>query len=71
MSSEERVTVSVKGDRDPGYGSTSKMIAEAALCLLRDVPSEGKGGIWTPGALMPEALKQRLEAHAGLTFTVE
>ena len=71
MSSEERVTVSVKGDRDPGYGSTSKMIAEAELCLLRDVPSEGKGGIWTPGALMPEALKQRLEAHAGLTFTVE
>ncbi|MBB5711531.1 saccharopine dehydrogenase family protein [Sphingomonas xinjiangensis] len=71
MPSEERVTVSVKGDRDPGYGSTSKMIAESALCLLRDVPAEGKGGIWTPGALMPEALKARLEAHAGLTFAVE
>ena len=25
---------SVQGDRDPGYGSTSKMLAEAAMCLL-------------------------------------
>lgn len=66
-----RVTASVKGDRDPGYGSTCKMISESALCLLRDVPAEGRGGIWTPGALMPEALKKRLEAHAGLTFTIE
>lgn len=40
----------ITGDRDPGYGSTSKMIAESALCLVRDV--EGEGGIWTPGALM-------------------
>src|ERR1700735_2801478 len=29
-----QVRASVKGDRDPGYGSTSKMIAECALCLL-------------------------------------
>lgn len=64
-----RLTASVKGDRDPGYGSTSKMIAESALCLLRDV--DGKGGIWTPGALMPEALRKRLEAKAGLTFAIE
>jgi short subunit dehydrogenase-like uncharacterized protein len=71
MPTGERVTVSVKGDKDPGYGSTCKMIAESALCLLRDVPAEGKGGIWTPGALMAEPLKKRLEANAGLTFTVE
>src|SRR5580700_11344810 len=32
------VRASVKGDRDPGYGSTSKMIAECAICLLRDTP---------------------------------
>jgi len=69
MPTGERVTVSVKGDRDPGYGSTCKIIAESALCLLRDV--EGKGGIWTPGALMAEPLKKRLEANAGVTFTVE
>ena len=64
-----QITATVKGDRDPGYGSTSKMIAEAAICLLRDVPQD-KGGIWTPGALMAEPLTKRLEANAGLTFTV-
>ena len=26
---------SVMGDMDPGYGSTSKMIAESALCLIK------------------------------------
>jgi short subunit dehydrogenase-like uncharacterized protein len=71
MPTGERVTVSVKGDKDPGYGSTCKMITESALCLLRDVPTQGKGGIWTPGALMPEPLRKRLEANAGLTFAVE
>ncbi len=59
---------SVKGDRDPGYGSTSKMIAEAALCLAE---TESEGGIWTPGALMGHTLMTRLTAHAGLTFTNE
>ncbi|MBO9624051.1 MAG: saccharopine dehydrogenase NADP-binding domain-containing protein [Sphingomonas sp.] len=71
MPDGERVTAVVKGDKDPGYGSTSRMIAESALCLLRDVPAEGKGGIWTAGALMPEPLKQRLEAHAGIRFSTE
>ena len=60
---------SVTGDRDPGYGSTSKMIAEAALCLIRDV--DGEGGVWTAGALMAEPLKARLEANAGLKFVVK
>jgi len=69
MPDGQRVTANVKGDRDPGYGSTSKMIAESALCLIRDV--EGEGGIWTAGALMAAPLKARLEANAGLTFTVE
>jgi len=69
MPDGQRLLASVKGDRDPGYGSTSKMIAESALCLIRDV--EGEGGIWTAGALMAEPLKKRLEANAGLTFAVE
>lgn len=63
---EARVECVVTGDRDPGYGSTSKMIAEAALCLVQDV--KGDGGIWTPGALMGDALRERLVAKAGLTF---
>jgi short subunit dehydrogenase-like uncharacterized protein len=62
--------VAVTGDKDPGYGSTSKMIAETAVCLLRDgaaVP----GGVWTPGAALKQALINRLIANAGMTFEVE
>jgi short subunit dehydrogenase-like uncharacterized protein len=62
-----RVEAVVTGDRDPGYGSTSKMIAESALCLVRDV--QGEGGTWTPGALMGPALRKRLRERAGLTFS--
>src|SRR5207248_8690362 len=62
-----RVQAVVTGDRDPGYGSTSKMIAESALCLVCDV--QGEGGTWTPGALMGPALRKRLKERAGLTFS--
>jgi short subunit dehydrogenase-like uncharacterized protein len=65
-----QVRVAVRGDRDPGYGSTSKMISECAICLLRDTP-EVLGGIWTPGAAMGNRLIKRLVDHAGLTFEVE
>ena len=60
----------VTGDRDPGYGSTSKMIAECAICLRRDTP-DVPGGIWTPGVAMKDALIRRLVAHAGMTFRIE
>lgn len=62
-----RIDAVVTGDRDPGYGSTSKMLAESAMCLIEDVA--GEGGIWTPGALMGEPLRKRLIARAGMTFT--
>jgi short subunit dehydrogenase-like uncharacterized protein len=65
-----RVRASVKGDRDPGYGSTSKMISECAICLLRDTP-DVPAGFWTPGAAMQHRLIKRLVDHAGLTFAVE
>ena len=64
------VRASVKGDRDPGYGSTSKMIAEAAMCLNNEA-SSASGGVWTPGAVMGPALRERLEQNAGLTFSLE
>lgn len=63
-----RIRVSVKGDRDPGYGSTSKMIAEAALTLLE---VNASGGIYTPGGLMAAPLFERLQKYAGLTFSIE
>jgi short subunit dehydrogenase-like uncharacterized protein len=63
---------SVKGDRDPGYGSTSKMIAESAICLVKDLPRTATGGgCWTPTSAMGETLIKRLQAKAGLTFAVE
>jgi short subunit dehydrogenase-like uncharacterized protein len=65
-----KVKVSVKGDRDPGYGSTSKILAEAAICLIRDAP-DVPGGVWTPGAAMRTKLIDRLQRNAGLAFTVE
>ncbi|MBL8352994.1 MAG: saccharopine dehydrogenase NADP-binding domain-containing protein [Burkholderiaceae bacterium] len=62
----------VHGDGDPGYGSTSRMIVEAALCLAQDLGREHTpGGVWTPGAAMGLALVRRLEAHAGLVFAIE
>jgi short subunit dehydrogenase-like uncharacterized protein len=65
-----QVRISVKGDRDPGYGSTSKMMAECAICLLRDAP-DVPAGIWTPGAALQHRLIKRLVDHAGLTFQIE
>ena len=64
----ERLNVSVKGDRDPGYGSTSKMIAEAAIALTED---NGPGGIFTPAAAFGVGFAERLAARAGVTFAVE
>ena len=68
-SSGEVVSVRVTGDRDPGYGSTAKMLAEAGLCIL-EAAETGKnaGGFWTPASLMGDTLIERLEANAGLTF---
>ena len=62
------VRASVQGDRDPGYGSTSKMLAETGMALLE---TKGAGGVWTPGALLGDALVARLTANAGLTFQIE
>ena len=60
--------LSVKGDRDPGYGSTSKMISETAIALCEH---DGPGGVTTPGAALGEHLVERLQKNAGLSFTVE
>ncbi len=58
----------VKGRYDPGYGSTSRMITETAIGLL---DCKAAGGISTPGALLGEALVNRLQEHAEISFAVE
>ena len=70
LSDGSSLHASVSGDMDPGYGSTSKMIAESALCLVDDC-SELGGGIYTPAPAMGEKLITRLQANAGLTFKIE
>ena len=65
-----KITVNVKGDRDPGYGSTSKMISESAICLIKEA-TETPGGIWTTAPAMGEKLINRLQQNAGLSFTQE
>lgn len=68
----QRIDAVVTGNRDPGYGCTSRMLAESALCLVHDVHDvQGDGGVWTPGALMGTSLRDRLVARAGMTFTAE
>lgn len=62
------VRARVSGDRDPGYGATSRMLGEAAVCLAKDSLSVG-GGILTPASAMAEDLLPRLEANAGISFT--
>jgi len=68
----QRIVTSVSGDKDPGYGSTSKMIAEAAICLARDISRDDVGGgVLTPAPAMGERLIERLIEHAGLDFKLE
>ena len=66
----KRVQASVYGKKDPGYGSTAMILAETALCLLRDGGNVG-GGILVPGAALGQKLIERLQTHAQLSFKDE
>ncbi len=70
-SEKDSISTKVTGDKDPGYGSTSRMLAQSALCLAQDVTkAEVAGGFWTPASAMGNKLLTRLEDHAGLSFEV-
>jgi short subunit dehydrogenase-like uncharacterized protein len=71
-SNGNELRVIVTGDRDPGYGSTCKMLGEAAACLFEDIGKKDlSGGFWTPATAMGQKLMDRLTASAGLMFDVE
>lgn len=63
----QTLVAKVTGDKDPGYGSTGKMLGEATVCLANDLKGKA-GGFWTPATLMGDPLTARLQAHAGLHF---
>jgi len=64
------IKTAVTGDMDPGYGSTSKIVAECAVSLARDI-TDAPGGIYTPAAIFGMRLVDRLQNNAGLTFKRE
>jgi short subunit dehydrogenase-like uncharacterized protein len=66
----EKLAIEVHGDQDPGYGSTAKMLTQAAVTLAQDLPESQSGGFWTPATIMGETLMPRLEKHAGIRFKV-
>jgi len=66
----DELTVRVTGDKDPGYGSTAKMLAESALCLLRRSRDDVSGGFHTPATALGDTGIDALVEHAGLTFDV-
>lgn len=67
----EKIKTKVTGDRDPGYGSTSKMLAQAGISLAQDITKEEKGGgFWTTATVFDQRFIDRLEKNAGITFSV-
>lgn len=69
----QTLKIKVTGDRDPGYGSTGKMLGQAALSLAIDHVKEAKktgraGGFWTPASMFDDRFIQRLTKHAGIAF---
>ena len=64
----DRVVRTEVSGGDPGYGETSKMLAESALCLAFDELPQRAGQL-TPAVAMGDALRARLEA-AGIEFEV-
>jgi short subunit dehydrogenase-like uncharacterized protein len=65
---EDTLHFGVKGKYDPGYGSTSRMLSETGIALLA---SKAEGGVGTPGSFLGEALVERLQEHAEISFAVE
>jgi short subunit dehydrogenase-like uncharacterized protein len=67
--SGQEIRCKVTGNQDPGYGSTAKMLGQAAACLVQDINKDKvQGGCWTPASIFGAQLITRLESHAGLTF---
>jgi len=59
----------ISTDYDPGYGSTSRMLGEAAVCLAKDELPEHYGVI-TPSVAMGEPLMTRLQQKAEVKFRI-
>jgi len=65
----EAASVTVTGQRDPGYGATSCMLAQSAVTLAKE-PDLPRAGVLTPASAMGRALTERLQA-TDVQFEVE
>ena len=68
LEDESNAFAKVIGDMDPGYGSTSKMLGESAVCLAKDILPDSSG-VLTPSIAMGDAILDRLQKNAGLSFS--
>lgn len=71
----QTIITCVKGKGDPGYGSTAKVLGQAASGLALDYYRDGKkcdreGGFWTPASMFDERFIRRLQEKADLSFEV-
>jgi short subunit dehydrogenase-like uncharacterized protein len=69
---KRHIRARVIGQRDPGYGATARMLAEAALCLaLESHHLPVSGGSWTPATAFGTRLIPRLAEHADVRFVID
>ena len=63
----QKYIAKVTGDMDPGYGSTSKMLAECAICLALDDTLNENYGVITPSVAFEKNILERLQNKIKLT----
>ena len=68
QSTQHKLSTKISGG-DPGYTETSKMLAEAALCLVLDKELPDVAGVITPAMAMGNSLITRLQSK-GIKFEV-
>ncbi|EGG11873.1 uncharacterized protein MELLADRAFT_101626 [Melampsora larici-populina 98AG31] len=75
VNDDVHVRVTMKGNKDPGYGFTSVCIAECAITVIKsfdDLPPLAKfGGVLTPVTALGEALRRRLESNQIIKIETE
>ena len=67
--SGSEIVTKVTGQGDPGYGSTAKMLGEAAVVLV-NTHGVGDGGFLTPATAFAEPLFAALTSNADIGFSV-
>ena len=65
-----KAIATVSGNGCPGYGSTSKILSESAICLALDKITS-QNGVLTPSIALGTHLLKRLEKNADIKFKIK